>query len=61
MIAKHNTPSDPVADQQLREAVQQGRGAWKGYQQSATAALAAQIESIVPTDFRMDGRNSEAS
>ena len=52
MLAKHDAPIDPSADQQLREAVQQGRGAWKGYQQAATAGLAAQIEGIVPGEFQ---------
>ena len=52
MIAKHNAPADPSAQQQLKDAVQQGKGAWKGYQTAATAGLAAQIEEIVPTDFR---------
>jgi len=52
MLAKLDAPADPRAQQQLKDAVQQGKGAWKGYQSAATAGLAAQIDEIVPTDFR---------
>ena len=51
MIAKHNAPADPSAQQQLKDAVKQGKGAWKGYQTAATAGLAAEIESLVPGSF----------
>jgi len=52
MLAQKTAPADPSAQQQLKDAVRQGKGAWKGYQTAATAGLAAQIEEIVPTDFR---------
>ena len=52
MLAQKTAPADPNAQQQLKDAVQQGKGAWKGYQTAATTGLAAQIEEIVPTDFR---------
>ena len=51
MIAQKTAPADPNAQQQLKDAVKQGKGAWKGYQAAATAGLAAQIEEIVPSAF----------
>ena len=54
MLAKIEAPEDPGTQQMLRNAVQQGRGAWKGYQTAATAGLAAQIDEIVPSVFRED-------
>jgi len=51
MLAQMNTPDDPEAALRLQEAVQQGRGAWKGYQKAATAGLAAQIDGISPSAF----------
>lgn len=52
MLAVKDRPGDPETQQQFREAVKNGRSAWKGYQEAATAGLAAQIESIVPSDFQ---------
>ena len=52
MLAQKTAPADPSAQQQLKDAVKQGKGVWKGYQAAATAGLAAQIDEIVPTDFR---------
>ena len=52
MLAKHDAPSDPGAGQQLKDAVWKGKGAWKSYQQAATAGLAAQISAIVPGEFQ---------
>ena len=43
MLAKLDAPAAPSAQQQPKDAVQQGKGAWKGYQAAATAGLAAQI------------------
>ena len=54
MLAKLDAPADPRAQQQLKDAVQQGKGAWKAYQAAATAGLAQQIEAIVPSSFRED-------
>ena len=51
MIAKHNAPAAPNAQQQLKDAVQQGKGAWKGYQAAATAGVAQQTDGIVPSAF----------
>ena len=51
MLAQKTAPADPSAQQQLKDAVKQGKGAWKGYQAAATAGLAAQIEEIVPSAF----------
>ena len=45
-------PADPSAQQQIKDAVKQGKGAWKGYQAASTAGVAQQIDGIVPTDFR---------
>ncbi len=52
LLAARDKPGDPEAQQQFRDAVRAGRGAWQGYQEVATAGLAAQIESIVPSAFR---------
>lgn len=52
LLAAKEHPGAPGTQRQLREAVKNGRGAWKGYQQAATAGLAAQIEGIVPGEFR---------
>lgn len=54
LVARYNAPNDPNTRQQLREAVQQGRGAWKGYQQAATAGLADQISAIIPGEFQAE-------
>ena len=51
MLAKLDAPADPNAQQLLKDAVQQGKGAWKGYQAAATAGLAQQIDGIVPSAF----------
>ena len=51
MVAQKTAPADPNAQQQLKDAVQQGKGAWKGYQAAATAGLAQQIDGIVPSAF----------
>ena len=47
LLAQRNAPADPNAQQQLKDAVQQGRSAWKGYQKAATAGLAQQIDAIM--------------
>ncbi len=52
LLAQKDAPADPDAQQQLKDAVRQGRSAWKGYQTAATAGLAQQIEAIVPSVFR---------
>ena len=51
MLARQSAPGDADAQRRVQDAVQQGKGAWKGYQAAATAGLAQQIESIVPTAF----------
>ena len=51
MLAKLDAPANPSAQQQPKDAVQQGKGAWKGYQAAATAGLAQQIDGIVPSAF----------
>jgi len=51
MVAQKTAPADPNAQQQLKDAVQQGKGAWKGYRAAATAGLAQQIDGIVPSAF----------
>ena len=51
LLASLEAPGDPGTGQMLRNAVRQGRSAWKGYQKAATAGLAAQIEGIVPSAF----------
>ena len=51
MLAQKTAPADPSAQQQLKDAVQRGKGAWKGYQAAATAGVAQQIEEIVPSAF----------
>ena len=52
LLAARDRPGDPEAQQQFRDAVRAGRGAWQGYQKAATAGIAAQIEDIVPGAFR---------
>ena len=52
LLAARDAPSDPQAQQQFRDAVRAGRAAWRGYQETATAGPAAQIEAIVPDAFR---------
>ena len=54
LLAQKDAPADPDTQQQLKDAVRQGRSAWKGYQAAATAGLAAQISEIVPSAFRED-------
>ncbi len=52
-LAARHRPEDPVVQRRLQEAVRQGRGAWKGYQQAAaTAGRAAQVMNSVPGVFR---------
>lgn len=52
MLARQSAPGDADAQRRVQDAVTQGKAAWKGYQAAATAGLVAQIESIVPSDFR---------
>lgn len=52
LLAAQAAPNDPDTRRRLQEAVRDGRGAWKAYQAAATAGLAAEIESIIPGDFR---------
>ena len=52
LLAQKDAPADPDAQQHLKDAVRQGRSAWKGYQTAATAGLAQQIDEIVPSAFR---------
>ncbi len=52
LLTQMNAPTDPDAQRRLHDAVQQGRGAWKGYQKAATAGLAEQIDGIVPSAFQ---------
>jgi len=51
LIGALEQPGDPDAQHRFRDAVKQGRGAWKGYQEAAVAGLAAQISGI-PVTFR---------
>ncbi len=50
-VAHLDAPQDPEAVRKVKEAVQQGKSAWKGYQKAATAGLAAQIDAIQPSAF----------
>ena len=52
MLARQSAPGNADAQRRVQGAVTQGKAAWKGYRVAATAGLAQQIESIVPTDFR---------
>ena len=52
LLALQDDPTDPQGKQQMRQAVREGRSAWKGYQKAATAGLAAEIEAITPSVFR---------
>ena len=52
LLAVRDQPGDADTQRRFRDAVQQGRGAWKGYQEAATAGLAAQISGIVPGEFQ---------
>jgi hypothetical protein len=52
LLAARDKPGDPQAQQQFRDAVRAGREAWRGYQEVATAGLAAQIKAIVHSDFQ---------
>ena len=52
LLAQMDAPADPDAQRRLQDAVQAGKGAWKGYQAAATAGLAQQIDGIVPTCFQ---------
>ena len=51
MLTQKTAPADPNAQQQLKDAVKPGKGAWKGYQAAATAGVAQQIDGIVPSAF----------
>ena len=52
LLAVRDAPGNPEAQQQFRDAGQAGRRAWRRYQETTTAGLAAQIEGIVPDAFR---------
>ena len=52
LLAQMDAPADPDAQRRLKDAVRQGRSAWKGYQAAATAGLAQQIDGIIPADFQ---------
>lgn len=52
LVACLSAPDDPEAVRAVKQAALQGRGAWKGYREAATAGLAAQIDGIVPSELR---------
>jgi len=51
VVARLEAPNDPDTSQRVKDAVQQGKQAWKGYRHAATAGLAAQIDALQPGAF----------